>query len=97
MPQCKVGFLERPERIVLIIIGALFNRMAPVLWIIAVFSNITVIHRIIYTWRETRAMDIAEAREAEKARATGASADDEASGAEPASGDLHEGYGSSAV
>ena len=97
MPQCKVGFLERPERIVLIIIGALFNRMAPVLWIIAVFSNITVIHRIIHTWRETRAMDIAEAREAEKARATGASADDAVSGAQPASGDLHEGYGSSAV
>ncbi len=97
MPQCKVGFLERPERIVLIIIGALFNRMAPVLWIIAVFSNITVIHRIIHTWRETRAMDIAEAREAEKAHATADSADDEVSGAQPASGDLHEGYGSSTV
>jgi len=51
IPTCKVGFLERPERIVLIIIGALWNRMAPVLWIIAVLSNITVIHRIIYTWQ----------------------------------------------
>ena len=97
MPQCKVGFLERPERIVLIIIGALFNRMAPVLWIIAVFSNITVIHRIIYTWRETRAIDMAEARETEKARAAAASASDDVSGAQPASGDLHEGYGPSAV
>ncbi|HWP86168.1 MAG TPA: CDP-alcohol phosphatidyltransferase family protein [Terriglobia bacterium] len=54
IPTCKVGFLERPERIVLIIIGALFNRMAPVLWIIAVLSNITVIHRIVYTWQHTR-------------------------------------------
>ena len=54
IPTCKVGFLERPERLVLIIIGALFNRMAPVLWIIAVLSNITVIHRIIYTWQITR-------------------------------------------
>ncbi len=51
IPTCKVGFLERPERIVLIIIGALWNRMAPVLWIIAVLSNITVVHRILYTWR----------------------------------------------
>ena len=51
IPTCKVGFLERPERIVLIIIGALWNRMAPVLWIIAVLSNITVIHRIVYTWQ----------------------------------------------
>src|SRR6266704_906529 len=47
--QCKVGFMERPERIVLVIIGALFNRMAPVLWVIAVLANITVIHRIAYT------------------------------------------------
>src|SRR5205823_14943003 len=31
--SCRVGFMERPERLVLIIIGALFNRMAPVLWI----------------------------------------------------------------
>ena len=31
IPKCKVGFLERPERIVLIIIGALFDRMAPAL------------------------------------------------------------------
>ena len=48
--SCKVGFMERPERIVLVIIGALFNRMAPVLWVIAVLSNITVVHRILYTY-----------------------------------------------
>jgi len=54
IPTCKVGFLERPERVVLIIIGALWNRMAPVLWIIAVLSNITVIHRIVYTWQYTQ-------------------------------------------
>lgn len=51
--QCKVGFMERPERIVLVIIGALFNVMAPVLWVIAVLSTITVIHRIRYTYEET--------------------------------------------
>lgn len=55
--HCKVGFMERPERIVLVIIGALFNHMAPVLWVIAVFSNITVIHRILYTYRQTRTAD----------------------------------------
>ena len=53
IPKCKVGFLERPERVVLIIIGALVNRMAHVLWILAVLSNITVISRMIYTWMET--------------------------------------------
>lgn len=54
IPKCKIGFLERPERVVLIIIGALANRMAPVLWVIAVLSNITVVSRIIYTWEETK-------------------------------------------
>jgi CDP-diacylglycerol--glycerol-3-phosphate 3-phosphatidyltransferase len=57
IPKCKVGFLERPERVVLMIIGALANRMAPVLWVIAVLSNITVISRMIYTWEETRRID----------------------------------------
>ncbi len=59
IPTCKVGFMERPERIVLVILGALFNRMAPVLWVIAVLSNITVVHRIVYTLRETRKLDLA--------------------------------------
>jgi CDP-diacylglycerol--glycerol-3-phosphate 3-phosphatidyltransferase len=60
IPKCKVGFLERPERVVLIIIGALFDRMAPVLWVLAVLSNVTVIHRMIYTWQETRRLEEAQ-------------------------------------
>ena len=32
--KCKVGFMERPERIVLFMIGAFTNRMAAVLWVI---------------------------------------------------------------
>ncbi len=59
IPKCKVGFMERPERIVLVIIGALFNRMAPVLWVIAVIGNISVIHRIWYTYQQTRERDLA--------------------------------------
>ena len=57
IPKCKVGFLERPERIVLIIIGAVFNHMAQVLWVIAVLSNITVVHRMLYTWQEARRLE----------------------------------------
>jgi CDP-diacylglycerol--glycerol-3-phosphate 3-phosphatidyltransferase len=60
IPKCKVGFMERPERIVLVIIGALFNHMAPVLWVIAVLSNITVIHRIWFTFQETRRLEAAK-------------------------------------
>lgn len=55
IPSCKVGFMERPERLVLLIMGGVFNRMAPVLWVIATISSFTVIHRVVYTWQELRA------------------------------------------
>ena len=70
IPKCKVGFLERPERVVLIIIGALFDRMAPVLWVIAVLSNLTVIHRMIYTWQETKRLEEAQLRAVPQAETT---------------------------
>ena len=38
------------------------DRMAPVLWVIAVLSNITVIHRMIYTWQETKRLEDAQLR-----------------------------------
>jgi CDP-diacylglycerol--glycerol-3-phosphate 3-phosphatidyltransferase len=50
--KCKVGFMERPERIVLFLIGAFTNRMAAVMWVIGVLSVFTVADRIIYTYRE---------------------------------------------
>ena len=52
--KCKVGFMERPERIVLFMIGAFTNRMAAVLWVILVLSIFTVADRIIHTWIELR-------------------------------------------
>jgi CDP-diacylglycerol--glycerol-3-phosphate 3-phosphatidyltransferase len=61
---CRVGFMERPERLVLLIIGALFNVMAPVLWVIAVLSTVTVIHRIVYTWQRTNEVEAPVARSA---------------------------------
>lgn len=66
--KANVGFLQRPERIVLLIIGALstwnwdsdfflFNRMPQVLWVLAIGSTWTFIHRMIHTWREFRKME----------------------------------------
>jgi CDP-diacylglycerol--glycerol-3-phosphate 3-phosphatidyltransferase len=52
IPKCKVGFMERPERIVLFMIGAITNRMAAVMWVIGVLSVVTVIDRIYYTYLE---------------------------------------------
>ena len=48
--KCKVGFMERPERIVLFMIGAITNRMAGVLWVILVLSILAVANRIYYTY-----------------------------------------------
>jgi CDP-diacylglycerol--glycerol-3-phosphate 3-phosphatidyltransferase len=53
--KCKVGFMERPERIVLFMIGAFTNRMAAVMWVILVLSIFTVADRIILTYRELQA------------------------------------------
>lgn len=62
VPTCKVGFMERPERVVLFILGALFDRMAPVLWVIAVLGNLTVIHRMIFTYQESKRLEDAQLR-----------------------------------
>ena len=48
--KCKVGFMERPERIVLFMIGAFTNRFAGVLWVILALSVLTVANRIYYTY-----------------------------------------------
>ena len=48
--KCKVGFMERPERIVLFMIGAFTDRMGAVLWVILVLSVVTVANRIHYTY-----------------------------------------------
>ena len=55
IPRCPVGFLERPERIVLLIVGALTNHMIAVLWVIAVLANLTAVQRVVYTLRELQA------------------------------------------
>ena len=66
--KANVGFLQRPERIVLLIIGALstwdwnsenffFNRMPQVLWVLAIGSVWTLIHRMYYIWKEFRKLE----------------------------------------
>jgi CDP-diacylglycerol--glycerol-3-phosphate 3-phosphatidyltransferase len=54
IPSCKVGIMERPERIILLACGALFNVMIYILWILAILTHITVIQRIFYTRRRLR-------------------------------------------
>jgi len=65
--KANVGFLQRPERIVLLVIGALStfpnsnsffaNRMPQVLWVLAIGSIWTFIHRMFYIWKELRRLE----------------------------------------
>jgi len=69
IPKCDVGFLKRPERVVLFIIGALsthpnssnffVNRMPAVLWVLAIGSYWTFAHRMYHTWRELNKVEAA--------------------------------------
>jgi CDP-diacylglycerol--glycerol-3-phosphate 3-phosphatidyltransferase len=53
LKSCNVGIMERAERIIIIAIGSYFNLMEPVLWLLAVFTNITAFQRIYYTWMKS--------------------------------------------
>ncbi|MGH9709376.1 MAG: CDP-alcohol phosphatidyltransferase family protein [Candidatus Acidiferrales bacterium] len=65
--RCRVGFWERPERLGLMILGALVNRVPIALFILAIGSNLTVIHRIWHTWNQTEGRSRAAARELDRA------------------------------
>ncbi len=65
--KANIGFLQRPERIVLFIIGALSthwdsdfflaNRMPQVLWVLAIGSFWTFIDRMYHIWRELKLIE----------------------------------------
>jgi len=54
IPECKVGLMERAERILLLAAGTFFNSMEIIMWLMALFTHLTVFHRIYYTWKETQ-------------------------------------------
>ena len=53
--ECKVGILQRPERIILLIVGLLTGWMTPVLWLLAILTNATAVQRIYDVYRQTKA------------------------------------------
>ena len=57
--RSEVGLFARPERVILLALGLLLSRISPVallvvLWILAVGTMITVLHRLIHTWRQMK-------------------------------------------
>lgn len=48
--NCRVGFWERPERLLGILLGLLTGRLKTVLWILAFGVTGTASYRILHTW-----------------------------------------------
>jgi CDP-diacylglycerol--glycerol-3-phosphate 3-phosphatidyltransferase len=52
--ECKEGFFQRTERIVLLILGLVTGWMLPVLWLLALFTNFTAVQRTFDVYRKTK-------------------------------------------
>ena len=55
--ECRVGILERPERVIVLAAGALFGFLPYAILIIMVLSNVTVFQRIYHTYKKSSARD----------------------------------------
>jgi CDP-diacylglycerol--glycerol-3-phosphate 3-phosphatidyltransferase len=55
--ECKVGLLTRFERFLIIAVALILNQVTPVLWLLAVLTNLTALQRIAHVWRITRGND----------------------------------------
>ncbi len=52
--NCHTGLMERPERIILMIFGALTGLVLPIMWILLILTHVTVIQRIYHVWKIMR-------------------------------------------
>lgn len=48
---CEIGLMERPERQICLIAGALLDLLPVALWVLAILVNFTAVQRIFYTRR----------------------------------------------
>lgn len=55
--RCDVGLMERPERLIVLILASFFNVMVPALWLLAILTNATALHRVHHTWRKVKDSD----------------------------------------
>lgn len=51
---CNIGLMERPERIILLSIGGIFDILVPVLWIMLILTHLTVLQRIHHAWKAVK-------------------------------------------
>lgn len=70
IPKCDVGFLRRPERVVLLILGSLtvwpgsthplLNKMPATIWLMTILSYWTFAQRLYHTWQQIREIESRE-------------------------------------
>jgi CDP-diacylglycerol--glycerol-3-phosphate 3-phosphatidyltransferase len=49
--SCDIGLMERPERMIVLIGGGLFNLLTPTMIALAVLTNVTAVQRILHVRR----------------------------------------------
>jgi phosphatidylglycerophosphate synthase len=50
--SCTHGLMERPERLILLFIGAVSGYIVPALWVLAGLTHLTVLQRILYARKQ---------------------------------------------
>jgi CDP-diacylglycerol--glycerol-3-phosphate 3-phosphatidyltransferase len=55
MLECKVGLFTRAERVIVLALGLILNQVFIALWILVVFVYVTVVERLFYLRRKTKA------------------------------------------
>jgi CDP-diacylglycerol--glycerol-3-phosphate 3-phosphatidyltransferase len=56
--RCEIGLMERPERMIVLIGGALFNLLTPSLVALAILTNVTAVQRILHVRRVARELPL---------------------------------------
>ncbi len=52
--ECRVGLIERPERVVLLAAGCIFGWLSYIVVVLFLFSHITVIQRVLHVYKATK-------------------------------------------
>jgi CDP-diacylglycerol--glycerol-3-phosphate 3-phosphatidyltransferase len=53
IPSCQVGFAERPERIIILILACFLRSLRPAIVLLVVLAGLTFLNRVVYTWFKT--------------------------------------------
>jgi len=55
--ECTTGIMERPERIVFLVFGALTGWIVQMLWIMLILTHVTALQRVYHVWRSMKSAE----------------------------------------